>query len=119
MNRSAILAIIIVLLVAGNLYTVSRYLALQKELLATKAIAVTRTVSDKILSFDRLFIEKVRKAKGEVSFNDRLQLENSVRDLNDNQILTAWNTFVNSRSQNDAQEAVRTLLDILAQKIKI
>ena len=119
MNKSAILAVVIVLLIAGNLYTVSRYLSLQKELAATQEIANARTVNDKILSFDRLFIQKVLNAKGEVSFEDRLQLENTVRDLNDPEILTAWNAFVNAKAQDDAQNAVRALLSLLAGKIKV
>ena len=119
MNRSAVFAVVIVLLIAGNLYTISRYLSLQKEFTAVQKIANERTVSDKILSFDRLFIENVLKAKGEVSFEDRLQLENAVRDLNDDEILTAWNAFVNSKTQDQAQDAVRYLLGLLARKIKI
>ena len=119
MNKSAIFAVVIVLLIAGNLYTLSRVLSLQKDLVATQAIANERTVNDKILSFDRLFIQKVLNAKGEVSFEDRLQLENTVRDLNDPEILTAWNSFVNAKTQVAAQDAVRLLLSILAGKIQM
>ncbi len=119
MNKSAVFAVIIVLLIGANLYTISRLLTVQRELTATTQIAEERTVNDKVLSFTKLFIEKVLKAKGEVSFEDRLQLENMVRDLKDNEILTAWNTFVDSKTEHDAQEGVKSLLTILVNKIKI
>ena len=117
MNRLFFSALLIILL-AGNLYTISRYLSVQKELSVAQQIANDRITNDKVLSFDRLFIEKVLNAKGEVSFNDRLQLENAVRDLHDDAILTAWNAFVNSKTQQDAQDAVRSILTILATKIR-
>jgi hypothetical protein len=53
-----------------------------------------------------------------VSFDDRLQLENMVRDLKDDAILAEWNKFVNSQTSAEAQGEVKNLLDILVLKIQ-
>ena len=119
MNKSAAFAIAIVLLIGANLYTISRLVTVNRELTALKATAQARTVNDKVLSFMKLFIEKVLKAKGEVSFEDRLQLENTVRDLNDPEILNDWNVFVGSKTELEAQNAVKEILTVLSNKIKI
>ena len=117
MKRSVAFAVVIVLLLGANAYTLARLFGVQRELIATTALAGKKTVNDKTLAFLKLFIEKVLKADGEVSFEDRLHLENTVRDLKDNQVLASWNTFVESKTEKDAQEAAKRLLEVLAQKI--
>lgn len=77
------------------------------------------TANHNILNFTQAFVDKVLNAKGDVSFDDRLQLENMVRGLNDNAILTAWNTFVNSQTPAEAQQTVKNLLTILVHKIAV
>ena len=119
MSKSAFLAIIIVLLIGANLYTISRLLSVNRELIAAKAIVSERTLNDNVLSFMKLFIEKVLKAKNEVAFEDRLQLENLVRDLKDTTILKTWNDFVGSTTERDAQNNVIALLTLLVEKIKL
>jgi hypothetical protein len=71
----------------------------------------------KVINFSTLFIEKVLKAKTEVAFEDRLKLENAVRDLDDPAILGLWEKFTESGDQDQAQEAVKNLLDSLVKKI--
>ena len=119
MPKSAVFAIIIVLLIGVNLYTISRLVTVNRQLAGLEATATQRTVNDKVLVFTKLFIEKVLKAKSEVNFEDRLQLENMVRDLKDDAILKDWNAFVGSKTELEAQNGVKELLTELANKIRL
>src|SRR3989344_1788977 len=116
-NQKIILIIVISILVAGNVL-----LGVNKFLVQEKLQMIEQKVKDqesnlKILNFTRLFIEKVLKAENEVSFEDRLKLENAVRDLNDNEILAQWEKFVESKTEIEAQNAVKNLLELLVKKI--
>ena len=67
--------------------------------------------------FLNLFIDKVLNAQGEVSFEDRLQLENRVRDLKDPEVLAQWEKFTGSASEEQVQVEVKNLLALLVKKI--
>ena len=77
----------------------------------------TYQYNDKIISFSKLFIDKVLKADTDVSFEDRLQLENSVRDIDNKDILVQWQKFTDSKTETQAQEEVKDLLYMLVNKI--
>lgn len=118
MSRLRIFLIILVgLLVLTDALAVNAYLSVKKQLLVSQAAAKKSDLNAQTLNFTRLFIERVLQAKGEVSFENRLKLENMVRGLNDPAILESWNNFVNSKSEQDAQENVGSLLDLLVRKI--
>jgi Na+-transporting NADH:ubiquinone oxidoreductase subunit NqrC len=120
MNKpKTILIIIILILLAGNIFFGYKYSALQKELEATKAILKTQKTNEEVLEFAKLFIEKVLKAETEVDFETRLKLENAVRNLNDEQILSQWQKFTESKTEADAQTEVKNLLETLVSKIRV
>lgn len=118
MNKKIILTIIIPILLAGNMFFGYKYFAIQKELQQTQASLKIQKTNEKILDFTVLFIDKVLKAETEVDFETRLRLENAVRDLDDEEILAQWQKFVNSQSENEAQQEVKNLLGLLIDKIK-
>jgi len=91
---------------------------LQKEVQQDRVLLEQHSVNKQILDFTQAFIDKVLRAKGEVSFDDRLQLESMVRDLKDDAILAEWTKFVNSQTPAEAQEEVKNLLYLLAQKVQ-
>ncbi len=70
-----------------------------------------------VLNFIKFFIEKVLKAENEVDFETRLKLKNAVRNLSDEEILNQWNKFVESKTENEAQEEAKNLLEMLINKI--
>ena len=117
-KEKAVLVIIIAVLLATNIFFVVKYAAVQSELIDQRISADKVSFNSNVLDFESLFIEKVLKAKGEVSFEDRLHLETVVRNLNDSQILEQWNKFVNSKNEAQAQEEVKNLLGLLVSKIK-
>jgi hypothetical protein len=75
-------------------------------------------VNQKILLFAEKFIDKVIKTDKEVSAEERLELENDLREINDIQITEAWERFVLSKDENEAQKNVKNLLAILLRKIR-
>ena len=113
-----IVFIVIILLVASTGVFGYKYFQSRAEAQRLQKIADAKGMNSKIIDFEGLFIEKVLKADKEVSFDDRLQLENTVRALNDQEILEAWNAFVNSKNQDEAQTAVKNLLSLLVKKVR-
>jgi CRISPR/Cas system endoribonuclease Cas6 (RAMP superfamily) len=63
-------------------------------------------------------IEKVLKAEKEVDFETRLKLENAVREINDKEILNQWIKFTESKTEDEAQNNIKNLLDLLVDKIQ-
>jgi len=111
--------ILVLILLAGNVFWGVKYFSLQKELQEIQAGLGTQKLNEKVLEFTKLFIEKVLKAETEVGFETRLKLENAVRNLNDEEILVQWQKFVESRTEAEAQNEVKNLLEMLINKIKV
>lgn len=118
LKRMSLIALILLLL-AGNVYLGFKYRSVQKELRQTQALLETQKTNDKVLEFTKLFIEKVLKAETEVDFETRLKLENVVRNLGDEEILEQWNKFVNSKTESEAQNQVKDLLELLVNKMRL
>jgi len=116
-KKQIIITILVALLAAGNaILGVGYYFSRLQIKDYEKQVKVQQT-SGKILQFTNLFVNKVLQAQTEVSFDDRLKLENAVRDLNDPQILSQWEKFTNSQTESDAQQQVKNLLALLIKKI--
>jgi len=117
-NLKKVLVIaVIFILVATNIVALIGYFSAKQELAKARQEVIRQQVNVKVLNFTNLFIAKVLKAENEVSFEDRLKLENSVRDLNDPELLSQWNKFVDSKTPEDAQKEVKNLLEMLVKKI--
>lgn len=116
-KEKTILIIIILILLIGDIYFGLSYFNVQKELRQTQTALTTQKTNDKVLEFTKLFIVEVLKAKTEVDFETRLKLENAVRDLGDQEILTQWQKFTESKTEAQAQEEVKNLLELLVNKI--
>ena len=118
-NQKIVLIVILIILLAGDVFFGFKYFAVQKEFRQNQEVAKAQNINDKILDFTKLFIEKVLKAKTEIDFETRLELENAVRNLNDEEVLAQWQKFIESGTEEEAQENVKDLLEILVNKIKI
>ena len=117
--RNLIFVVIILFLLAGNVYFAVQYSAVKKELAETRIELQTKEFNEKILNFTSLFITKVLKAEGEVDFETRLNLENAVRNLGNEEILSRWQKFIGSETEVEAQTEVKNLLEMLVSKIKV
>jgi hypothetical protein len=116
-KKKIIIITIILILAAGNIILATRcYLGYREIQQARKAVEEQR-LNTKIINFLQVFIIKVLKAEKEVSFEDRLKLENTVRDLNNAEVLSQWEKFTSSKTEEIAQEEVKNLLDLLVRKM--
>ncbi|MBI2096561.1 MAG: hypothetical protein HYT40_00135 [Candidatus Sungbacteria bacterium] len=110
---------LIVILLAGNIFFFFQYLRVQRDAQKTiEAVKAQKAVNVKVRDFAELFIEKVLKAEAEIDFDTRLILENTVRDIGDDEILAKWREFVDSKTEPEAQQKVKSLLSLLVKKIK-
>lgn len=116
LNRMFIVSIFLVLL-AVSIFFIVKCTILQKQLDESQTRLESQRTNEKVLGFTKLFIGEVLKTETEVDFETRLILESAVRDLRDEAILTQWNKFVNSQTEDDAQIQVKDLLELLVNKI--
>ncbi len=114
-NRIIIIIVAIALLI-GNAYFMMKSYTLSKALAIAQADAISIHQNEKIINFTRLFIEKVLNADKEVDFVTRLQLENAVVDLKDGEVSSGWQKFTESKTDSEAAENVKDLLEILLKK---
>lgn len=98
-------------LVGGTLLW-ARYADTQSELARVSAELTRYTTNEKILTFGKMFSEKVLKA-GEVSFDDRVKLENAALEIGNAEVLGAWKRFVESKTEIEAQANVKDLIHFL------
>jgi hypothetical protein len=105
---SALLVLVIISL-AVNFVLISLIAKEQK-------IMKSNQVNEKVLNFRNMFTEDVLLSSKEIDFDTRLALETSVRSLNDPEILTQWQAFVNSTTKDDATTQAKKLLELLIQK---
>ena len=119
MNRQKGVLIVGVLLILGNVFFAVNYSIAKKELNETNRSLASQDMNEKVLNFTQMFVEKILKSKTEVDFETRLELENTVRELNDEEILNEWKNFIESSSEVEAQEGVKNLLGTLINKVSV
>jgi len=109
-----ILITIILVLTAGNAYFYFKYFPLKAQF---DNLSKTKQINGKIATFNKLFVDKVLIEQGEVSYEDRLKLENAVIDTQDEEIINEWHAFLNSKTEADAQKETKKLLYLFANKV--
>lgn len=116
MNRTVKIFLVLAVIFFGlSVFLLFKYFGTQANLVK---VTSEKQLNSQILDFERFFVEKVINAQSEVSFNDRLQLEEDVKNINDKEISDSWSQFVNSATQAQAEDSVKKLLLLLIQKIK-
>lgn len=114
---AATVAAIIILLIL-TLFFGYHYFSSDKKMKEAKIQAKAECQNQKNLDFALLFIDKVLQANNEIDFDTRLTLENSVRSLDDKEILVQWQKFTSAQDEKDAQDQVKNLLRLLIEKTK-
>jgi hypothetical protein len=116
-SKRTIFILLLAVLMFGNIFFITKYFVVQTDLNQAQAAVETQKINASALRFTKLFIAKVLKAKSEVDFETRLNLENTVRDLKDPEILAQWQKFTDSQAESEAQQNVKDLLELLVNKI--
>ena len=103
---------LLLLLLAGNIYLGVQYIyniqcqATQAEDKTTERIQTSR--------FLKFFIDVVLNTKGTISYDDRVKLENDVRQLHNSDVTKQWDAFVASKDSKTAQDNAVKLMSLLA-----
>lgn len=118
MRQTKLLYLVVLLLVASNLWVGAEYLAAKSLAQRYRVESRRQVLNEKMLAFSQLFVGTVLQAEKEVDFETRLRLENAVRDIQDTEVLAQWQKFTESQSELDAQREVKTLLGLLLSKIR-
>ncbi len=116
-RKSKMVAAAIVLLVAGNILFGVQYFLQAAETKKLQGQLESQKTKEQAVLFLNLFVQKVLKTDKEVSFEDRLKLENAIRDINDPVLLQKWEAFTGGTNEFEIQKGVKDLLEALAKKI--
>ena len=116
-NTRLFIVTIITILIAGNILLGVLYFLNRAEIGVLQQQFTAQQTNGKVAFFAKLFVDKVLLGQGTVSFEDRLKLENAVRDINDEQVFSTWQAFTNSTDDRESQSAVGNLLKLLFSKI--
>lgn len=118
MNQKYLAFAAILILIAGNVFAGIFYFQTKNELARVQNAVIQNQAENKSLVFLEMLVAKVLQNEGEVSFDDRLLLENAVRDIGNAEILAEWTKFSNSESESAAQESMKQLLGLLVKNAK-
>ena len=118
-NKSkSVLNIIIIVLLLGNIFLAYKYVgAMRVQNMENAAGEQKITQRVQISDFNKLFVETVLNSKGTISSDDRIKLENDVRQTHDEDLINAWNIFVSSKDSKTTQENAMKILGLLANKM--
>lgn len=89
----------------------------QAQLRVAEQMVANQKMNSQVLAFAQMFFDKVLAGSKEVSFDDRLALENSVRALNDRAIFDAWQKFTAAKNQAEVQADFYSLFNLLLKKM--
>ena len=107
--------LLMLILLAGNLYFSVQYIQnIQNEKAPVVDTGPADILKIKNANFLKLFINKVIKSNGTVSYDDRVQLENDVRQIHNVALTEQWTLFVNSKDPKKAEAAATDLMLMLA-----
>ena len=110
--------ILMIILVGSNIFFSIQYIENIKQQENKDAAEEARSVERlQTARFMKYFIDTVLNTKESVSFEDRVKLENDIRQLHDKAIITQWEAFVGSKDSKTAQEVAVKLMSMLASKM--
>jgi hypothetical protein len=107
---------LLIVLLAGNLYFSVQFIEqIRKPVAEEQTNSILRIKSSRLL---KSFIDKVLNAQGDIPFEDRVELENSVLKVHDQALTNSWKTFVESKNSKDAQTNAVKFMVLLVNKIQ-
>jgi len=118
MNQKQIYLIIIVILLIGNIFLGIKYFNTDKELKEAISITTAQEERTKFTEFNKVFITEVLQSKSEVSYSTRVELDETIKNINDEGLTQQWKKFTNSQTEEEAQDETIKLLKLLAEKME-
>ena len=106
---------LMLVLLAGNIYLSIQYISnMQAEQNTKVDTTSTRIQTSRVL---KEYIDIVLNSTGTISYDNRVKLENDVRQLQDPVITKQWDAFVASKDAKIAQGNAIKLMSLLANKM--
>ena len=110
--------ILMLVLVAGNIFFSIQYTEGIKQQADLAASTIdTSTTRIKAARFMKEFVDIVLNTTGAISIDDRVKLENDVRQIGDSTITKQWMDFVNSKDAKTAQTGAVKLMSMVTNKM--
>lgn len=107
--------VLMLVLLAGNIFFSVQYVSnINQTNSAEEAKTALRYQTSHFLKF---FIDTVLNTQGTISFDDRVKLENDLRQIHDADLTKQWETFVGSKNTKDAQANAVKLMSMLTNKM--
>ena len=120
LDKSRLLSnILMLVLVAGNIFFSIQY----TEGIKQQADAAANTIDTsatriQAARFMKEFVDIVlNTSQSAISFDDRVKLENDVRQIGDSTVTTQWTAFVNSKDAKTAQANAVKLMSMVTNKM--
>ena len=110
--------VLMLILVAGNIFFSIQYtqnMTREQDQTTQATEKDTARIMDARLM--RSFVNTVLNTKGAISLEDRVKLENDVRQTHDADIIKLWDTFVAAKDAKAAQTAAVNLMVVVANKM--
>jgi len=117
MMQHKIMSLIIAALVLSNVFFAIKYLSLNGNASLIQNGNTQEVRNENVSNFAKLFVIKVLKAEDEIDLEARVELENSVKATEDQEIIQKWKDFTESETDLEAQSNVKDLLELLVNKI--
>ncbi|OGJ01239.1 hypothetical protein A3G98_00480 [Candidatus Nomurabacteria bacterium RIFCSPLOWO2_12_FULL_37_8] len=108
---------VIVFLLIATLALLFGYIVKGKEVSSLKQNLQAIQENRNILSFQKMFITKVLKSNGDVSYDTRQELNDAVLLTNDQKVVSAWNDFLSAKTEVEAKRKVLNLLYVMADSV--
>ncbi len=110
--------VLMLLLVAGNIFFSVQYTQSIKDQAAQANSVVDKDATRiQVARFLKYFIDTVLNTQGTIAFDDRVKLENDIRQIHDSGLTTQWTEFVNSKDSKIAQTNAVKLMSMLTNKM--
>ncbi len=110
--------VLMLVLVAGYIFFSIQYTqSIKQQEAAAAAISDSGATRIQVAHFLKYFIDTVLNTQGTISFDDRVKLENDIRQIHDASLTTQWTEFVNSKNSKLAQTNAVKLMSMLTNKM--
>ncbi len=106
--------ILLIILLAGDLYFSVQYVYNLRHQFPVVDEGQKELSRIRNANFLKLFIDKVIRTNDKVSYEDRLKLETSVRQIQSLDVMEKWKIFVSSKDTRDVEAAAIDLMFVLA-----
>ncbi len=110
--------ILIVILLAGNVYFSMQYASVNKQLQQIKnQTALSTSVNTQAYIVLKEYLNVVLNSQASASSDDRVKLENDLRQLKDAGITSGWEAFIGSKDSKTSQANALNLIMLLENKM--